>query len=410
MHRSFAYIVDAVRTPIGKYGGSLSSIRPDDLSAVIIKGLMKRNASIDPNTIEDVILGCTNQAGEDCRNVARMASLLAGLPITVGGVTVNRLCASGLQAITDANRAILCKDGDIYVAGGVESMSRAPFVLSKSESAFGRNNTMYDSTLGTRFPNKKLNEMYPPFSNGETAENVAEQWNVSRERQDAFALLSQQRYFKAKSNKLWDSELIPITMTNSKGKEVTISEDENPRETTIEQLSKLKPAFARKEHVTKTVTAGNSSTLNDGAAALLIVSEEAKRKYELKPMVRIIAHAASGVDPSIMGIGPISSTRKVVERASIVLGKPLAISDIGLFEINEAFAVQVLACMQDLQLSHDIVNVNGGAIALGHPLGSSGARITCTLLHEMKRRNVQYGIATMCIGMGQGMSVLYENI
>ena len=288
-------------------------------------------------------------------------------------------------------------------------MSRAPFVFSKSDSAFGRNSQMYDTTLGTRFPNKRLNELYPPFNNGETAENVAEQWNISRERQDEFACASQRRYFQALASKRWDEEIVPVSVPG-KGKELWVTEDENPRETTLEQLAKLKPAFARKEHLTKTVTAGNSSTLNDGAAALLLASDAAVEKFQLRPMARVIAHAVSGVDPSIMGIGPISSTRKLMDRAAAVLGKPLSLADVGLIEINEAFAVQVLACMQDLQLSHDRVNVNGGAIALGHPLGSSGARITCTLLHEMKKRNVQFGIATMCIGMGQGMSVLYENV
>lgn len=394
------YIIDAVRTPIGKYAGALSTIRPDDLGALVIKKLIERNPNIDVNEIEDVIFGAANQAGEDNRNVARMCALLAGLPVTVGGITVNRLCASGLQSIMDASRAIMVGDGEIYIAGGVESMTRAPFVMTKSDSAFSRTHEVHDSTIGWRFVNKKLAEMYHPFSMGETAENVAERWKISREEQDAFALLSQQKYIDAHATNKFANEIIPILIPQKKGDVIKFDKDEHPRKTSLEDLSKLKPAF-RKDG---TVTAGNSSGLNDGAAALILASEDAVKKYNLKPIARIVSRGIAGVDPAIMGIGPVPATQKAVMRAG------LKMSDIGLFELNEAFASQSLACMNDLQIDPAIVNVNGGAIALGHPLGCSGARISTTLIYEMQKRNVQYGVATMCIGVGQGAAVVFEKI
>ena len=393
------YIIDTIRTPIGKYGGILSSVRPDDLLAHVIRELMKRNPSIDVNAIEEVIAGAANQSGEDNRNVARMAALLAGLPVSVGGVTVNRLCASGLQSIMDASRAIMCGDGDIYIAGGVESMTRAPFVMPKGSEAFNRVAEIYDTTMGWRFINKNLSTLYHPYTMGETAENVAKQWNIGREEQDMFALSSQQKYFDAKKANKWSDEIVPVEII--KGKEKSTGDtDEHPRETSLEKLASLKPAFIKDG----TVTAGNSSGINDGAAVLLLVSEEALKKYGLKPMVKIVSMAVAGVDPSIMGIGPVPATQKALQRAG------LKIEDIGLVELNEAFASQSIACIRDLGLDADIVNVNGGAIALGHPLGCSGARISTTLLYEMKRRNVRYGLATMCVGVGQGAAVIYERV
>jgi len=392
------YIIDAVRTPIGKYGGALSMVRPDDMLALVIKALMERNPSVDKNAIEDVIAGAANQAGEDNRNVARMAALLAGLPITTGGNTVNRLCASGLQSIMDASRAILCGDGDLYIAGGVESMSRAPFVMGKSESAFSRKQEMFDTTMGWRFINPQLSALHHPFGMGETAENVAKQWNISREAQDRFAWESQDKYQKAHEAGKFRDELIPVTISLGKGKTQVVDTDEHPRLSTLEKLAGLKPAFLKEG----TVTAGNSSGINDGAAALLLASEAAVKKYDLKPLASVKSRAIAGVDPSIMGIGPVPATKKALERAG------LSIADLGLIELNEAFASQSIACMQELKLDATIVNVNGGAIALGHPLGCSGARITTTLLHEMKRRNTTYGLATMCIGVGQGAALVVE--
>ncbi len=393
------YIIDSLRTPIGKYGGALASVRPDDLLAHVIKALIHRNGSIDVNAIEDVIAGAANQSGEDNRNVARMAALLAGLPVTVAGNTVNRLCASGLQAIMDASRAIACGDGDIYIAGGVESMSRAPFVLSKTSSAYGRDAVLQDTTLGWRFINSRLSELYHPFSMGETAENVAKQWNLSRIAQDEFAVQSQERYFAALSAGKWADEIIPVDAIQGK-QMIVVDTDEHPRQTTIEQLAKLKPAFVREG----TVTAGNSSGINDGAAAMLLASEEAVVKYNLKPVAIIKSMAVAGVDPSIMGIGPVPATIKALQRAG------LTVSDLDLIELNEAFASQSIACIHELTLDLEKVNVNGGAIALGHPLGCSGVRISTTLLHEMKRRKSKYGLATMCVGVGQGAAVIYELI
>lgn len=394
------YVIDAIRTPIGKYAGALGSVRPDDLAAHIIKALMLRNPSVDPAVIEDIIFGAANQAGEDNRNVARMAGLLAGLPINVGGNTVNRLCASGLQAIVDASRAIIAGDGDLYIAGGVESMTRAPFVMLKSETAFGRVPEIADTTIGWRFTNKKLAELYHPYSMGETAENVAVQWKITREEQDHFAFTSQQKYAAAHAANRFSDELVHVPLPHKKGDPVMFDKDEHPRLSSLEELGKLKPAFKKDG----TVTAGNSSGVNDGSAALLLASEDAVKKYNLTPMARIVARGVAGVDPAIMGIGPVPATQKALQRAG------LKVSDIGLFELNEAFASQSIACMRELNVNPEIVNVNGGAIALGHPLGCSGARISTTLLHEMKKQNVKYGVATMCIGVGQGVAVVYENL
>jgi acetyl-CoA C-acetyltransferase len=395
------YVIDAVRTPIGKYAGALSSLRPDDLAAFIIKALMERNPGVDANAIEDVILGAANQAGEDNRNVARMAALMAGLPVTVGGNTVNRLCASGLQAIADASRSIIAGDGDLYIAGGVESMTRAPFVMAKADTAFGRTPEIYDTTIGWRFTNKKLAALYHPYAMGETAENVAERWKISREEQDAFAFASQQKYAAAHAANRFAEEMVAVPVPQKKGEPILFAKDEHPRLGTLDDLAKLKPAFKKEGG---TVTAGNSSGVNDGSAALLLASEEAVKKYNLKPMARVVARGVAGVDPAIMGVGPVPATQKAVERAG------LKMSDIGLFELNEAFASQSLACIHDLGIDPNLVNVNGGTIALGHPLGCSGARISTTLLHEMHKRNIRYGVATMCIGVGQGVAVVYEKM
>ncbi|HXH20365.1 MAG TPA: acetyl-CoA C-acyltransferase [Chitinophagales bacterium] len=396
-----AYVIDAVRTPIGKYAGALSSIRPDDLAAEAIRALLKRNEGMDVTRIEDVILGAANQSGEDNRNVARMALLLAGLPKETGGATVNRLCASGLQAIMDASRAIMLEEGEAYIAGGVESMSRAPFVMAKAYSAFSRTPEIYDTTIGWRFINRKLAQLYHPYSMGETAENVAKKYNISRNRQDEFALQSQVKYQKAYESSKFTDEIIPVSIPQEKGEPVIVNKDEHPRMTSLEKLAALKPAFAKDG----TVTAGNSSGINDGAAALLLASEKTVRELNLKPLARVKSMAVAGVSPDIMGIGPVPATQKALKRAG------LNIQDIGLVELNEAFASQSIACIRDLGLNPDIVNVNGGAIALGHPLGCSGARISATLLHEMKRRpDVKYGLATMCIGVGQGAAIIYEKV
>lgn len=392
------YVIDAVRTPIGRYGGALSTVRPDDMLAHVIKALVQRNNSIDINAIEDVIAGDANQSGEDNRNVARMAALLAGLPVTVAGNTVNRLCASGLQAIMDAARAIMCNEGEIYIAGGVESMTRAPFVMPKSTSAFQRVNEFFDTTIGWRMVNKKLAEKYYPFSMGETAENVAKQWKITREEQDAFAFSSQQKYFAALAAGKWNDEIIPVEITPNKDEQVIVNTDEHPRQTSLEKLAGLKPAFAKEG----TVTAGNSSGINDGAAAMLLASEEAVKKYNLKPIAKIVSMAVAGVDPSIMGIGPVPATQKALQRAG------LTVANLDLVELNEAFASQSLACIRDLGLDAVKVNVNGGSIAIGHPLGCSGVRISTTLLHEMKRRKAKYGLATMCVGVGQGAAIIYQ--
>ncbi len=392
-------VVDAVRTPIGRYGGALSMVRPDDLSATAIKGLLARNP-IDPSLIEDVYWGAANQAGEDCRNVARMAVLLAGLPTTVAGTTLNRLCGSSLQALNSAAHAVMVGAEEIVIAGGAESMSRAPFVLLKAEKAFDRAPEIADSTLGNRLTNPRLAEVYPPIAMGETAENVADKFGISREAQDEFALRSQQRCAKAMESGRFESQLIPVAIKHGKT-DAIFDVDEHPRpKTTIDDLRNLKPAF----RPGGTVTAGNSSGLNDGAAALLLMSAKAAKKHGLEPMARIVTTGVYGVDPSIMGIGPIGATQRVLSKAD------LTIDEIDLVELNEAFAAQSLACIQELRIDPEKVNVNGGAIALGHPLGCSGARIATTLLHELNKRDGRYGIATMCIGMGQGIATLFERV
>jgi 3-oxoadipyl-CoA thiolase len=397
-----AVIVDAVRTPIGALGGILSSVRPDDMAAHVIKAILERNP-FDASLIEEVFLGCANQAGEDNRDVARMAALLAGLPIEVGGVTVNRLCASGLNAINMAARAIKAGEGDIYIAGGVESMSRAPYSLPKAETGFSFGNlTAYDTALGWRYPNPKMKEMYGTDSMGETAENIAaERPHITREMQDEFSVRSHQRAIAAIDSGRFKQEIVPVSIPQKKGDPKLVETDERPRrDTTKESLAKLKPAFKKDGG---TVTAGNASGLNDGASALLIMSEEKAKTLNLTPLARIVTSASAGVPPRVMGYGPIPATRKALERAD------LKTKDIGLVEINEAFAVQSLAVMEDLELDPEIVNVNGGAIAIGHPLGCSGARLVTTLVHEMKNRgNVKYGVATLCVGVGQGEATIIE--
>ncbi|MGN6342691.1 MAG: thiolase family protein [Ginsengibacter sp.] len=392
------YVIDALRTAVGRYGGALSSIRPDDMLAVVIEALVKRNGKIDPAEIEDVIAGDANQAGEDNRNVARMAALLAGLPVTVAGNTVNRLCASGIQSIMDASRAIMCGDGNIFLAGGVESMTRAPFVMAKSDGAFSRKREMYDSTIGWRFPNKKLTEKYYPYSMGETAENVARQWKISRRAQDEFALESQEKYFAALAAGKWQDEIVPVNITPNKTDRIVFDTDEHPRKSTLEKLSQLRPAFVKDG----TVTAGNSSGINDGAAMLLLANKKMVEKYDLKPMAKVISMAVAGVDPAIMGIGPVAATQKALQRAGIHQ------SELDLIELNEAFASQSIACIHELGLDLQKVNVNGGSIAIGHPLGCSGARIATTLLYEMRRKEARYGLATMCVGVGQGAAMIFE--
>mgnify|MGYP003672828677 CR=1 FL=1 len=395
-----AYIVDILRTPVGKFGGTLSSVRPDDLAAHVISSLLARNPNFDPAATEDVIFGAANQAGEDNRDVARMALLLAKMPISVGGVTVNRLCASGLQAIMDATRGIKAGDGDAFVAGGVESMTRAPFVMAKSEQAFGRNVEIYDTTIGWRFTNPALSKLHHPYGMGETAENVAEQWKISREEQDEFAFNSQRKYQEAHAAGKFKDEIVAVNIPQRKADPIIFDTDEHPRFSPLEKLANLQPAF-RKDG---TVTAGNSSGINDGSAACLIVNEETLKKYNLKPMARVVSVAIAGVSPDIMGIGPVPATQKALKRAGLTM------NEIGLIELNEAFAAQSIACIRDLNLNPDIINVNGGSIAIGHPLGASGGRISATLLHEMKRRNVRYGLATMCVGVGQGAAIIYENL
>ena len=394
-------IVDAIRTPIGALGGILSSVRPDDMAAHVIKSILERN-QIDPALIEEVFMGCANQAGEDNRNVARMAALLAGLPVEVGGVTVNRLCASGLNAINTAARAIKAGEGDVYIAGGVESMSRAPYSLPKAEAGFSFGNlTAYDTALGWRYPNPKMKAMHGTDSMGETAENIAaERPHITREKQDKFSARSHSKAIAAIDSGRFKQEIVPVTIPQKKGDPKVVDTDERPRrDTTVESLAKLKAAFRDGG----TVTAGNSSGLNDGASALLIMSAEKAKSLNLKPLARIITSASAGVPPRIMGIGPVPATKKALERAG------LKIQDIGLMELNEAFAVQSLAVIEDLGIDPELVNVNGGAIAIGHPLGCSGARLVTTLVHEMKDRgNVKYGVATLCVGVGQGEATVIE--
>lgn len=393
-------IVSAVRTPIGRYGGGLSSIRPDDLAAIAIKAAVEKSG-IDPSTIDDVYMGAANQAGEDNRNVARMSALLAGLPETVPGSTVNRLCASGLEAINVAARMIEGNCGDVMVAGGVESMSRAPFVMAKGQTAFDRRFEMHDTTIGWRFTNPKLSKLYHPFSMGETAENVAKKWNISREDQDAFAWNSQQKWKSAKDAGKWEDEIIPVAVPQRKGDPIIIDTDEHPRpEVALEKLATLRPAFSKEEGAT--VTPGNSSGVNDGAAAMVLVEESLAKSLGLHIMGYVGPCAASGVDPAIMGTGPIHATEKLLKRTG------LSTQDIDLFELNEAFAAQSLACIREMGIDPAIVNVNGGAIAMGHPLGCSGARIAVTLLHELNRQNKKRGVATLCVGVGQGLATLFE--
>ncbi len=395
-----AVILSAVRTPTGRYGGSLKDVRPDDLAALVIAEAVRR-ADIDSGTVEDVILGCANQAGEDNRNVARMALLLAGLPVHVAGQTVNRLCGSGLQAINSAAQTIQTGMGDIVVAGGVESMTRSPFVLGKADSAFSRSMNLYDTTLGWRFVNPRLSALHHPYSMGETAENVAARYEISRADQDAFALRSHQRAVAAQQSGRFAPEIIPVTIPQKKGEAVVVAIDEHPRaDTTLEKLAALKPQF-RKDG---SVTAGNSSGINDGAAALVLTSLSRAQKLGLRPRARIVASAVAGVDPAYMGLGPIPATRKVLQRAGLTM------QDMDLVELNEAFAVQALQCMRELGIDEEKLNVNGGAIALGHPLGCSGARIIVTLLHELERREGRYGLATMCIGVGQGIATIIERL
>jgi 3-oxoadipyl-CoA thiolase len=395
------YVVDSLRTPVGKFGGSLSQVRPDDLAALVIKGIINRNEAIDYTLVDDVIFGAANQAGEDNRNVARMSALLAGLPYTVPGYTVNRLCASGLQSIMNGYMAIASGQAEMILAGGTESMTRAPFVMAKAESGFQRTVEIYDTTIGWRFTNPKLAELYHPFSMGETAENVATQFNVSREAQDKFSYETQLRYQNAHERGAFESQLIPVAIPQKKGEPILFEKDEHPRLSSIETLSALKPAFKKDG----SVTAGNSSGINDGAACMLLVSEEMVKRFNLEPMARVVSMGVAGVHPDIMGIGPIPATQKALKNAG------LTSKDLGLAELNEAFAVQVIASMQALEIDPEIVNVNGGSIAIGHPLGASGTRISTTLLHEMKQRNnLKYGLATMCIGVGQGSAIIFEKL
>jgi 3-oxoadipyl-CoA thiolase len=395
-------IVDAIRTPVGALGGALASIRPDDMAAHVIKTILERNP-IDPALVEEVFMGCANQAGEDNRNVARMAALLSGLPLEVGGVTVNRLCASGLNAINQAARAIKAGEGDVYIAGGVESMSRAPYSLPKAESGYSFGNlTAYDTALGWRYPNPKMKERYGTDAMGETAEHIARECaHITREKQDAFAVRSHQLAVAAIDSGRFKQEIIPVSIPQKKGDPKLVDTDERPRrDTTMESLAKLKPAFAKEGG---TVTAGNSSGLNDGAAALLLMSEEKARDLNLKPIARVVTSASAGVAPRVMGYGPIPATKKALERAG------LKMKDIGLMELNEAFAIQSLAVIEGLDMDPGLVNVNGGAIAIGHPLGCSGARLMTTLVHEMRiRGNVKYGVATLCVGVGQGEATVVE--
>jgi len=403
LHRPLreAWVVAAVRTPIGRYGGALASVRPDDLAAAAIRAVVERSG-IDPALIEDVILGCANQAGEDNRDVARMALLLVGLPVEVGGLTVNRLCGSGLQAVNSAAHAIAVGDGDVFIGGGVESMTRAPYVMAKPAGAWDRGpREVEDSTLGWRFVNPALAAIHYPYSMGETAENVAERWSVDRERQDAFALASQQKAVAAIDAGRFDDQIVPITIPAKKGEPVVVARDEHPRaDTSAEALARLRPAFRDGG----SVTAGNSSGINDGASAVLLVEAERARMLGLRPMTRIVSTAVAGVDPAIMGYGPVPATRKALERAGI------GVDDLDLVELNEAFASQSIVCIDELGLDPGKVNVNGGAIALGHPLGMSGARLITMLSHELCRTGGRWGLATMCIGVGQGIAGLFEMI
>ncbi|MCZ6734864.1 MAG: acetyl-CoA C-acyltransferase [Planctomycetota bacterium] len=397
-----AAIISAVRTPVGRYGGALAAVRPDDLAALVIRAVVERSG-VDPAVIDDVYFGAANQAGEDNRNVARMAALLAGLPDSVAGCTVNRLCASGLDAINIAARMIEAGHGDVFIAGGTESMSRAPYVIAKPQAAYDRTPEIYDTTIGWRFTNPKLAEMFYPYSMGETAENVARKYNITRRDQDAFALASQRKWASAKAACKFDHEIVPVEVPQRKGDPVVIDTDEHPRpDTTLEKLAALRPAFAKDDK--GTVTAGNSSGINDGAAALLLVEREAAKRLGLEPIAYVGPSATAGVDPSCMGMGPVPATRKVLQRAQINL------NDINVIELNEAFAAQAIACIRELGLDDAMVNPNGGAIAIGHPLGCTGARLVTTLAHEMHRTKAARGLATLCVGVGQGVATLVEGV
>jgi 3-oxoadipyl-CoA thiolase len=397
-----AWIIEAVRTPIGRYGGALAGIRPDDLAACALRAVVDRSG-IDPGLIEDVILGCANQAGEDNRDVARMALLLAGLPVEVGGLTVNRLCGSGLQAINTAAHAIAVGDGDVFIGGGVESMTRAPYVMAKPATAWDRGpREVEDTTLGWRFLNPRLAELHYPYSMGETAENVAERYGIDRERQDAFALESQRRAIAAIEAGRFADQIVPVEVPGRKGALTVVDRDEHPRaDSSAAALAGLRPAFKRDGG---TVTAGNASGINDGASAVLLVEAERARSLGLRPMARVVSTAVAGVDPAVMGIGPVPATRKALERAGI------GVEDLDLIELNEAFASQSIACIDELGLDPAKVNPNGGAIALGHPLGMSGARLITMLTHELRRTGGRYGLATMCIGVGQGIATVVERL
>ncbi|MFZ9431231.1 MAG: acetyl-CoA C-acyltransferase [Bacteroidia bacterium] len=394
------YVIDIVRTPVGKFGGTLAAVRPDDLAAHVILAILKRNPHIDPALIDEVILGAANQAGEDNRNVGRMASLLAGIPTSVPGYTVNRLCASGLQSIMNGAMAIASGQAHLILAGGTESMTRAPFVMAKAETAFARTTDIHDTTIGWRFTNPALSKLHHPFSMGETAENVAEQFHISREDQDQFAYETQLNWKNAQSAGHFNNEIAPVAIPQRKGDPILFAVDEHPRLSEVSVLASLKPAFRDGG----TVTAGNSSGINDGAAVSILASEEMVKQLGLKPMARVAGIAAAGVDPSIMGIGPVPASQKALKHAGITVG------DLGVAELNEAFASQVLASMRALEIDRSIVNPNGGSIAIGHPLGASGTRISATLLHHMQRNpSLRYGLATMCIGVGQGCAIVYEN-
>ena len=395
-----AVIVDAVRTPVGRYGGALKDVRPDDLAAMVIAEIVKRT-KIDPNLVEDVVFGCTNQAGEDNRNVGRMAALLAGLPYSVGGQTINRLCGSGLNAIISAANSIKLGEGDVFIAGGTESMTRAPFVFAKADSPFPRDVKVFDSTIGWRFTNPKMTMPYAKEGMGDTAENVAQKYGLTRLEQDEFAFNTQKKWGAAHAAGKFNDELVPVVIPQRKGDPIIVSKDEHPRpDTTMESLAKLSPAFKKDG----TVTAGNASGINDGAAAVLLMDAETAKRLGYTPLARVVTSAVAGVDPSYMGLGPIPATKKALARAG------LSINQIDLVELNEAFAAQSLPCIRELEMDPAKVNVNGGAIAIGHPLGSTGARITATLVHEMKRRGSRYGLVTMCIGVGQGIAVIVERI
>ena len=397
-------VADGLRTPFGRYGGALREVRPDDMAAHVIRALLQRNG-VDPGSVDDVILGAANQAGEDNRNVGRMAALLAGMPVEVPGVTVNRLCGSGMNAVVNAAHAVVAGDGSLFVAGGVESMTRAPFVMAKPSAAFPRGEqTLYDTTLGWRFTNPRLADAFYPYSMGETAENVVEQCGITREEQDAFALESQRRWAAAQEAGRFADEVVPIEAPGAKrGEVLQLTLDEHPRpDTTLEQLAALKPAFKR--DATGSVTAGNSSGINDGAAAVLVASEAHALQLGLQPIMRLLSSAVAGVDPATMGLGPIPASRKALQRAG------LSVDDLDLVELNEAFAAQAIPVMRELGLEPEKTNVNGGAIAIGHPLGASGARLVATLAHEMRRRGARYGLATMCIGVGQGIASVWEAV